>query len=171
MKTCIKCNTTKKLSLFHKHKGMKDGHLNKCAECVVKDVAEWREKNPEARSKEHSRKRDKLGFKTRTEYLTIRKENAKGRKAIALQYEAKRRMQQKRHTVTELDELVFIEAVDLRERRNKITGIEWHVDHVVPLNNKQACGLHNAFNLQVVPASWNVKKSASNMNQFFVAGY
>ena len=46
MKTCIRCNQNKAFEAFHKHKGMKDGRLNKCSECVVKDVAEWRRKNP-----------------------------------------------------------------------------------------------------------------------------
>ena len=170
-KTCFKCNETKEISLFHKHAGMKDGRLNKCSSCVVKNVADWREKNPQARAKEHEKIRIKKGFKTREEYFKARKENAKGRKASSLQYGNKRRMQKQKTIVTELDELVFIEATDLRERRNKSTGFQWHVDHIVPLNHKQACGLHNAFNLQVVPASWNVKKSASNMNQFFIAGY
>ena len=150
---------------------MKDGRLNKCSLCVLKAVKEWRKENPEARSEEHAKVRNKKGFKTRQEYFALRKEKAKGRKAILLQYGNKRRMQKQRTHVTELDELVFIEAVDLREKRNKITGFNWHVDHIVPLNHKKACGLHNAFNLQVVPAFWNVKKSASNMDRFFISGY
>ena len=38
------------------------------------------------------------------------------------------------------------------------TGIVYHVDHVVPIKNRHVCGLHNQFNLQVIPASENLKK-------------
>ena len=151
---------------------MKDGHLNKCAECVVKDVAEWRIKTPDARQKEHSRKREKQGFQTRKEYLDKKKANAKGRKAVALAYAHKRRIQIKNFKQTEFDDFVFTEAVILKDLRKKTTNIEWHIDHIVPINFKHACGLHNAFNLQVVPAEWNFKKGNKNMDRFFeISGY
>ena len=50
MKQCIRCKETKELSKFHKHKGMKDGRLNKCAKCVKECVDEWRKNNPESRN-------------------------------------------------------------------------------------------------------------------------
>ena len=41
---------------------------------------------------------------------------------------------------------------------SKSNGIKWHVDHEIPLKHPLVCGLHNEFNLRVIPARENQSK-------------
>lgn len=58
----------------------------------------------------------------------------------------------------EFTKFIVQEAHDLRKLRNKITKIEWHVDHIIPLKGKKVCGLHIWSNLQVIPKRINLQK-------------
>ena len=69
MKECFVCNVTKNLTEFYKHKGMSDGHLNKCKECSKTQENERRKelkKDNDWVVKERNRSREKyhkLGYR------------------------------------------------------------------------------------------------------------
>jgi hypothetical protein len=148
---------------------MKDGRLNKCAECTVKDVAEWRLKNKGCRQREHIRNREKKGFRTREQYLKERKDNSpfktvEQKKAHLCYLQAKYRSSKNNATPTWLTEQ---DKQDIKYHYNIAAYFTWlsggfvqhHVDHIVPIQGKEVCGLHVPWNLQVLIASDNLRKS------------
>lgn len=48
-------------------------------------------------------------------------------------------------------------------RRSQIEGIQYHVDHIIPLNGDIVSGLHIEYNLQILTAKDNVVKKNSFM--------
>ena len=55
---------------------------------------------------------------------------------------------------------IFWEA---SRRISECLGIQFHVDHIIPLSKG---GKHAPHNLQIVPAKWNLSKSNSNSDVF-----
>ena len=82
-------------------------------------------------------------------------------------YEGKRRaMQIQRTPAWDPNAHLIIAKYQLAAMLSQASGIEHHVDHIIPLQGKKVSGLHTFANLRVIPGSDNVKKS----NSFTVQG-
>lgn len=85
------------------------------------------------------------------------------RKKAKLAYQLMRRS--KERNLDELSKFVLREAVDLAKTRTKLSGIEWHVDHIQPISKG---GSSHYTNIQVAPAVWNRKKSNFSNAKFCI---
>jgi hypothetical protein len=84
------------------------------------------------------------------------------KKALDPEYYIKRELARrgsiKQMTPSWANKFFISEIYDLAKRRREITGINWDVDHIIPLKGKTVCGLHVETNLRVIPASENRRK-------------
>lgn len=71
---------------------------------------------------------------------------------------ARRRAQKMLATPTWADKEKILAFYSEAQKLTKQTGVEHHVDHIVPLISKMVCGLHVEHNLRVVPAVENLAK-------------
>ena len=69
----------------------------------------------------------------------------------------------KRSTSIESESGAINQMYLLRSRLTRCLGIEFHLDHTIPISKG---GTHTIGNLEVVPASWNESKSDRHCNRW-----
>lgn len=94
-------------------------------------------------------------------YLSKTKEESRTRKNARTRTRNLRKIQRTPLWLNDDHMFAISEIYELRKLRSEATGVEHHVDHIVPLQGKTVSGLHVPWNLQVIPASENLSKSNS----------
>jgi hypothetical protein len=153
MKICAKCKETKDLSLFSQYKG-KSYYYSYCKQCATVMGKEWAEKNREkSRACKLKWQKNNRQKKADSQRQWLNK-NAE----IHTAKEAKRRAIKLNATPMWADLNAIKTEYQLAKWCSDVTGMSYHVDHIIPLNGKGVCGLHVHWNLQVLPAELNLLK-------------
>jgi uncharacterized protein involved in type VI secretion and phage assembly len=97
----------------------------------------------------------------RASVLAHQAEYGKANPHIAREHSRRRKSALKLATPTWANTFFIGEIYDLAKLRTRLTGIKWHVDHVIPIDGKRVCGFHCETNLQVVPAVVNMAKGSN----------
>jgi hypothetical protein len=160
MKHCNDCNTTKATTEFYTKKASHDGLMSKCKECSKAAKRQWAKENRERLrdyDKKYYKREDRQEYMK--EYLSKHQKENKGYWNAKNAKHRATKLQQTPPWLTE-DQLWLInEIYDLAALRTEVTGVEHHVDHVVPLQGNTVSGLHLPWNLQVLTAYENLSKS------------
>lgn len=136
-------------------------------------MREYRIKNKDRmkqlRDKYYEDNKDKLKESFRQYYLNNREKRREAgklhyeqNKSFYLAYSKTRKATIKRACPNSLSEEDFEKIKQIYLECKKIsdeTGIVHHVDHIVPLNGENVCGLHVPWNLQIITAEENLRKS------------
>ena len=62
-------------------------------------------------------------------------------------------------SLTPQDTEIFQQMQKEAKKYSKRYNEPYHVDHIIPLNNKRVCGLHKPINWQIICGEYNVKKT------------
>ena len=173
MKTCSKCNEDKSEESFYKKKGYKNGLSSSCKACekayhadryednkdhITKRNAEWARNNPEKKAAISKASGIRNREKRNQQARAFKKRN----KAQVNASNAFRRASVREATPPWLDDCHKQEIKALyvlSQKFERLFGLKYHVDHIVPLNGETVCGLHVPWNLQILESKMNLKKS------------
>lgn len=173
-KVCRECSRYLFLEEFHKQPAGKYSRTARCSECTNStNRSKYYKKDLEAiaqRKREyyrshrtHIRARNARYYqRTKDKFASRRKTfHAKNPEAAA-RYSAQYRaavLERIPNWLTEAD-WRWIQWMYIQSRRiGHVTGVQHHVDHIIPLRGTKVSGLHCPLNLQILPSTENQIKS------------
>ena len=173
MKHCPKCSQEKPFEAFYASSTHKSGCASWCKDCEsersrlknlrnrdtrLAKAKQWREENKDKQAASIKSWREQNSEKLKESYKYWAQRNKDKVNAKWMKREASKK--NRTPAWLTVDELWMIEqAYDIAVKRKDEFGFDWHVDHIVPLQGKTVSGLHVPWNLQVIPAIENRRKS------------
>ena len=178
MRVCNVCKVEKNLEEYHKCAKFPLGRAYTCKICAREKTKAWAKKGSNKEKKKLSAQdhyqKNKETYKARARESNWAKKNPERIKAWQRAYYksnpegylrvVERRRRHRQATPPWLSEkdkrqikLIYL----LRYKVTQRTGKMHHVDHIVPLQGKNVCGLHVPWNLQILPEQLNLSKGNS----------
>lgn len=168
-KVCSWCKKQLDISNFNKLSAAKDGLQKYCRSCQAAKNKAWMANNKESRDaysasyreattehrKEIKRRWDADNFEHRRGYRIARRSYYSERNRARNCAKTGATPSWLTEEQIESIRLLYWLAEDLYA----VSGQKYHVDHIVPLQGKNVCGLHVPWNLQILPADINISKS------------
>lgn len=155
MKTCPHCQQEKPLDQFYKRSD-RDSYHSWCKSCKHESGKRWVAKN-----------KDRHGELTRSWYERNKDQHlANSKEWYALNRHRKlatttaREQRCRLATPVWVDKEAIIAFYKEAQRLTAETGIQYDVDHIIPLQCKTVSGLHIPANLRVIPSAENKRKAA-----------
>lgn len=166
--------------MFSKSARGKDGLRSVCKPCDAEQQRRYHEENREKVAERQCRRyeanREKAAERQRRHYEANREKVAERKRRYSeanphvVRALAARRRAAKLQAVPAWARLDTRGAAREREMvalayrvaalATKVFGVEYHVDHVVPLRGRKVSGLHCLANLRIVPAVENLRKNS-----------
>jgi len=156
-KICSKCKVEKSVFDFPADKQTKDKLSPQCKSCRNKKYKEYYKAN-----------RDRINASNLKRYYLNHEESKKkcldyyyNNKDVVFNNCAKRRAAKTSSIPNWVDEQHYKRIKSIYSTCRKVsetTEIPHHVDHIVPLQGENICGLHVWWNLRIIPAKENLSK-------------
>lgn len=142
---------------------MKTDKLTNAEKCSIYYYTNKEERLQKQREYYYRKREERLQYAQankdrRKEYMS---EYQKEKKHVVNAINSKRRAKKLQATpqwltTNDLDQIR--EFYFLAKTASEVFGVKCHVDHIIPLQGKEVCGLHVPWNLQVLEASANISK-------------
>lgn len=161
---CGACKQLLPKENFYVCSGRSTGFSSQCKPCSSASALAWRRRNPERSAKslaahaatEKHKKTASEWRKNNLEKMSLYMKEWRKNNSYSAFTRGKLRANR---AIPPWADMQKISAIYETARQKKsATTEDWHVDHIVPLNGKNVCGLHVDYNMRVIPASDNRSK-------------
>jgi len=162
MKHCKYCDTNKPLSKFYKKKTGKFGVKAECKSCTsVYEKKRWQKNKDTAYTPEKKEYLMRYYLDNKEKVTKQSKEWSKNNLDKKRMYRSNRRAKTLNATPLWANKQSIKDIYSKAHLLSKQHNVRYEVDHIIPLQGKDVCGLHVEYNLQIITMEQNRMKATN----------